>query len=298
MILLSFNIKIEPSRDAFPLHLGGALHGFVERAVLNHAPHLLPVLRPAGDDEYASLAIEPPPYGQPVTNHLRFGVVLFRDATQSWSVITRALIEQAPNGLNNCAIKIDSSSMIQPGSHVQPVVMNGRLIDPVPWPESPAAWLRRAEVTQPRPEALTTHLQTLEFRSPLLIGSRGSIRRDHQVPWPTLKTLLDSLAKRMLALEPELANFVGIAHGWRASELFEAVKPLTPADAPASQIQWPYAAHRGIFKPGIVGRLNFHAELGPVELALLHWGQWLGVGQQTTMGCGRYVYQPDRRLSN
>lgn len=267
------------------------MHGFVERAVLDHANHLIPVLRPTGDDEYASLAIEPPPFGQRISTHLRFGVVLFRDATQSWNVIVRALIEQAVNGINNRSIKIDRAWMYQPGSAVQPVVLDGRLIDPAPWPESPSAWVRRAH-SKSRGDITNCRVHALEFVSPLLLGSRGTIRRDHRVPWPTLKTLLDSIAKRMLVLEYELGQAIGIASGWRANDMYEHVTSLTPADSPAAQVQWQYSQHRGIHKPGIVGTLVFTAELGPVEFALLEWGQWLGVGQQTTMGCGRYIYKP------
>lgn len=291
MLMLAIDSEIGPGNNKLPEHLGGALHGFVERAVLEHAGHLIPVLRPDGDDEFASLAIEPPPFGQPIGNLLRFGVVLFRDATQSWSVIVRALVEQAANGINNRATRIDSLVMIQPGSPIQAVVIGGRLVDPAPWPESPSAWIRRAN-TKPTQEISGYRVHAIEFRSPLLIGSRGIIRRDHRVPWPTLKTLLDSIAKRMLALEPELGKAIGIAPGWRANSVYDDIPPLTPATTPATQIQWQYSHHRGIYKPGIVGTLIFTAELGPVEFALLEWGQWLGIGQQTTMGCGRYIYKP------
>lgn len=291
MLMLAVDAEIGLGKNKLPEHMGGALHGFVERAVLEHAGHLIPVLRPDGDDEFASLAIEPPPFGQQIDNLLRFGIVLFRDATQSWSIIARALCEQASMGINNRSAKIDRVLMYQPGSPVQAVVIDGRLVDPTPWPESPSAWIRRTN-TKPNQESSGYRVHALEFRSPLLIGSRGVIRRDHRVPWPDLKTLLDSIAKRMLALEPELGNAIGIAHGWSASSVFDGVTPLTPADTPATQIQWPYALHRGIYKPGIVGTLIYTAELGPTEFALLEWGQWLGLGQQTTMGCGRYIYKP------
>lgn len=290
MLMLAVEAVVDPKGASLPRHLGGALHGFVERALLNHACHLIPVLRPEGDDEYASLAIEPPPFGQRIATQLRFGCILFRDATQSWSVIARALLEQASNGINNRAIEIDRAWVYQPGGLPQAVVVGGRLIDEESWPESPAAWVRRAAVRIPEEEAVV-RAYSLEFRSPLLLGSRGSIRRDHKVPWPTLKSLLDSIAKRMVVLEPELAQMMGIVQGWRASDRFDQVEALTPADRPATQVQWPYSVHRKIFKPGIVGELIFVTQLGPAELALLEWGQWLGVGQQTTMGCGRYIYK-------
>lgn len=289
--MLAVDAEIDAGKNPLPEHMGGTLHGFVERAVMQHASHLMPVLRPNGDDEFASLVIEPPPFGQPINELLRFGIVLFRDATQGWSVIARALLEQAASRINNRSTRIQQVLMIQPGSLAQAVVRHGRLVDPVPWPESPAAWIRRTAI-QTGSNLSAHRIHRLELRSPLLIGARGSIRREQRVPWPTLKNLLDSSAKRMLALEPELAHTIGIAHGWSAHSALESVTPLTPADAPARQIQWPYAPQRGIYKPGIVGTLIYHAELSPTECALLEWGQWLGLGQQTTMGCGRYIYKP------
>ena len=292
MLMLAVEAAVDPVGRPLPEHLGGVLHGFVERALLNHASHLIPVLRPEGDDEYASLAIEPPPFGQHIATQLRFGCILFRDATQSWSVIARALLEQAKeNDINNRAIQVVRAWIYQPGSQPQAVVVDGRLIDETPLPESPGAWVRRSAIRVPE-VAAAIRAYSLEFRSPLLLGSRGYIRREHKVPWPTLKSLLDSIAKRMVVLEPDLAQMMGIVQGWRAGDRFDQIEALTPADKPATQVQWPYSVHRGIFKPGIVGELIFVAQLGPAELALLEWGQWLGVGQQTTMGCGRYVLRP------
>ncbi|MDD5028529.1 MAG: CRISPR system precrRNA processing endoribonuclease RAMP protein Cas6 [Rhodoferax sp.] len=289
--MLAVEAALGPGRAELPLHLGGILHGFVERAILNHAPYLIQVLRPTGDDDYASMAIEPPHFGPLTDPKLRFGLILFRDATQSWSVITRALLAQACMGLNQRHLEIQRSWIYQPGSPVQAIVMDGQLIDDTPWPESPSAWIRRA----PHPKTAPGHhlqVHQLEFRSPLLLGARGNIRRTQQVPWPSLKSLLDAIAKRMLVLEPELGQAIGLAQGWRARDALAEIQALTSAAAPALQVQWPYAAHRSIYKPGIVGSLTYVAALDASETALLHWGQWLGVGQQTTLGCGRYVWSP------
>ena len=124
----------------------------------------------------------------------------------------------------------------------------------------------------------------------LIVGGRNAIRRENMVPWPTLKTLLDSISKRMLALEPELAAHIGIATDWQAKAELDEVLPLTPPSSPARQIEWQYSFKRNINKPGIVGVLIYHAPLNRTEVSLLEWGQWLGLGQQTTMGCGRYIY--------
>lgn len=292
--MLAVEATLGSGRNELPSHLGGILHGFVERAVLNHAPHLISVLRPAGEDSYASMALEVPRFGPFADECLRFGLILYRDATQSWNVILRALLAQTAMGLNQRAMEIRRSWICQPGSQVQAVVMDGQLMDETPWPESPAAWIRRAIQPDTAYESLL-QVHQLDFQSPLLLGARTSIRHAQRVPWPSLKSLLDGIAKRMQVLEPELGASIGLVQGWRASDAWAATYALTPAAAPATQVQWPYAAHRGIYKPGIVGQLTYVAALGRTESALLEWGQWLGVGQQTTMGCGRYVYQPGTR---
>ncbi|HNC18206.1 MAG TPA: CRISPR system precrRNA processing endoribonuclease RAMP protein Cas6 [Accumulibacter sp.] len=288
--MIAVEAALEAAAEPLPPHLGGILHGFVERALLNHAHSLMPAIRPEGSDEYANLAIEPPPYGQPVETRFRFGCLLFGDASASWRLLVRAILKQAGFGLNKRALSIRQVWVCQAGGLLEAVVSDGQFIDESCSSESPA-WVKHAKL-RPPDEAKALHACCLEFRSPLLLGSRGRIRRDRQVPWPTLKSVLDSIAKRMRALEPELANALAISSDWCADERFEQVDALTPAASPAQQVQWPYAIHRGIFKPGIVGKLIFVAPLGPVELALLEWGQWLGVGQQTTMGCGRYVLRP------
>ena len=282
--------RLGEGRNILPKHLGGVLHGFVERAVMEHANHLLPVLRPDGNDEYASLAIEPPPYGMELTDELRFGVILFRDASQSWGVIARALVQQTSSKLLNRNLNILQAWMVQPGGELQPAVLNDCMVDPLPWPESPSAWLRRMPQTS-LDEEPQNNMHTLHFRSPLIVGGRNAIRRENMVPWPTLKTLLDSISKRMLALEPELAAHIGIATDWQAKAELDEVLPLTPPSSPARQIEWQYSFKRNINKPGIVGTLVYHASLSRTEVFLLEWGQWLGVGQQTTMGCGRYIYR-------
>ena len=281
--------RLGDGHNSLPMHFGGVLHGFVERAVMEYAPHLIPLLRPAGKDEYACLALAPPPYDQAVDGVLRFGIILFRDATQSWNQIARAILQQAESKILNRKVSIELAWMCQPGRDMQPAILHERMVDPPPWPESPAAWLRNFELSHEYThEEIALH--RLDFSSPLLVVSRNSIRRENTMPWPQLKTLLDSIGKRMQVLEPELAQHVGLYPEWEADDYFATVSPLTTPAKPAQQVHWQYSNSRSILKPGIVGELFYCCRIGDLEKALLEWGQWLGVGQQTTMGCGRYTY--------
>lgn len=270
-------------------HWGGALHGFVEGAALHHAPHLLPLLRPDGMDGYSAMAIEVPPFATPNADELSFGIVLFAHAAQAWAPLLRALMLQTASGLQGRAWQMRTVTLLQPGSAVLGVVTHGRLSDPLPEPEDTGAWVRRAK--QPALQSGVC-LHTLHLRSPLLLGGRDRIRREQTPAWPSLGSVLNSIARRAWALEPALALAIGTPQGWQAPEFLSKLQPLTlPAD-PARAIHWSYDARRSIVKPGLVGPLIYPAQLDAACQLLLYWGQWLGVGQQTTLGCGRYVWQP------
>lgn len=287
-------LAFESHLDGYPakpvLHWGGALHGFIECAALHHAKHLLPLIRPNGFDGYSSMAIEVPPFAQMSSPQLRFGVVLFRNAALTWAQLLRAMVKQSSSGLHGVAIQLLTAYLVDPTKPTMELMRDGRVKDLLPQSESEGAWVRRLNWST-AVDASEPQLHRLIFRSPLLLGGRDKIRREQNVPWPTLKSILDSLSKRILALEPELARRIGINSDWTVPEGLEVIRPLTPPEDPAHQVNWSYAPRRGIVKPGIVGTLIYPAALDATCTSLLQWGQWLGVGQQTTMGCGRYVWQ-------
>ena len=72
MLKLEFDFALGPGREPLPDYLGGVLHGYVEGAVKNHDPHILPVLRPGGADGIAHFMILPPPMTITVEGALRF----------------------------------------------------------------------------------------------------------------------------------------------------------------------------------------------------------------------------------
>ena len=58
----------------------------------------------------------------------------------------------------------------------------------------------------------------------------------------------------------------------------------------------PGSPPRRLVLPGITGSLIYPASADAarcrLEAALLYWGQWLGLGQKTTLGCGRFTWTP------
>lgn len=304
MLLLTFDLFIAPGRKPLPAHLGGVLHGYVEGAVKHHAPHLLPVLRPNGDNRAAHFAILPPPVSPSLDCELRFGVMLFGAASDMWPQFAQALLAQQDRQINRREARIRAAWLQQPGGASHAIVAQGQWLGSEPelapgyiWPGLAMAGLDHGAVPC---------VFQLTFRSPLLLASRKAQRERlfacGTLPWPTLGSVLDSIAQRLRELEPGLAGSLGISPAWKASAASHDCAALTPAADAARQEMWPYAstprsagdnatasAHRKLLIPGIIGTLAYPASGEEHEHALLYWGQWLGVGQKTTMGWGSYA---------
>lgn len=306
MLMLTLDLQIGPGHKPLPPHLGGALHGFVESGVKNHAPHLLPVLRPDGPNQAAHFMILPPPLGEILPDSLRFGIMLYGASAWACPVLLRALLEQQSSGLNGRPIRIAQAWSANPFGDAHALLERGKLIDGA----EDLPMVRQVQVypgPTTRGEGSST-LYRLSFRSPLLLASRKA-QRDRRrladgLPWPSLASILDSIADRIRSLEPELAEALNLPPEWSAPEALRDLEPLTPAGSPARQIAWEYsatprpapdkeesppAARRTLTLPGIVGDLIYPVTGIEHEQTLLHWGQWLGVGQKTTLGCGHYT---------
>lgn len=306
MLMLTLELELGPGRTPLPAHLGGALHGFVERGVKNHAPHLLPVLRPNGLDQAAHFMILPPPLWETIEDHFRFGVILYGACEGAWPVMLRALLSQQCNGLNGRRMHIRQAWSTDPAGDTYALLTEGNIVEGTEEPPITRNVQNLAESTPHRSDSVI--LYRLSFRSPLLLASRKAQRDRRRIlgglPWPSLASILDSIAERMRCMEPELANALNLAPDWSAPEAARGIEPLTPAALPASQVEWEYSAtprvaadesdgvpdRRRTFPiPGIVGDLIYPATGIEHEHSLLYWGQWLGVGQKTTMGCGCYA---------
>lgn len=306
MLMLRLELWISPGHAPLPAHLGGVLHGFVEGGVKNHAPHLLPVMRPNGNHQAAHFMILPPPAEAAVGECLSFAIILYSACGDSWPVLLRALLEQQTCGLNNRRIRIDHAWCVLPGGDAYELLEQGQLLrvpDGIPMARDVAAL---ADKTPSSPETRGWH--RLSFRAPLLLASRKAQRnKAHQaegLPWPPLGSVLDSIADRMRALEPRLAAALNLTPDWSAPKATRQIVPFTTTTSPARQVTWDYTStprqaygeeqatppqRRTLSLPGIVGDLVYPAAGIEHEHALLYWGQWLGVGQKTTLGCGSYA---------
>lgn len=281
MRLVSLRLALAPVHGTLPPAWGGVLHGFVERAVMNHAPALLPLMRPDGRQGLARFMVLPPPDsgvgGDEEGWQLTFGLMLFGDLADHVATLIDALAAQCAHRLQGHPARLLSADFHDAPTHP---------------PALPVQAVR---------------LHRLVLRSPLLLASGGAthagMRRHGQLPWPPLGSVLESIAARLRSLAPDLALDLGfdaadVAPGfqpqrWRASPAQWQTEPLTPAADPAREIVSPYAtrSHR-LDTPGLIGTLCFLSSEPALECTLLYWGQWLGVGQKTTMGFGSYVWTP------
>lgn len=271
MRLLSLRLAVEVDvrpGGAWPLAWGGVLHGFVERAAMNHAPALLSLMRPEGRQGLARFTILPPPEG--CGDELAFGLMLFGDLADHAAPLVDALARQCAHRLHGRPTRLLAAEV-----HDAPACTPA-----LPVPVS------------------AIRLHRLVLRSPLLLASgsatHAGLRRHGQLPWPPLGSVLESIAARMHALAPVLAQeLLGPSDRWQASPAQWHAEPLTPAADPAREVVARYATrtHR-LDTPGLLGTLCYLSEAPEVESALLYWGQWLGVGQKTTMGFGSFVWTP------
>lgn len=291
MLQLTLDLQLDADGHTLPRHLGGVLHGFVEGAVLRHAVHCLPLLRPGGVHQPARFMIVAPPYDLPAKPRLRFGLRLYGAAATVWRDILAALLEQQDRGLHGRSCRIVAAHLAEPDRPPATLWNDHRIEADVPPPLVPAS-------LSDRPTA-PYHFR---FTTPLLLASRKAQRRaPERLPWPSLGSLLDSIAERLRRLEPGLAEAIGLPSHWRAPQEAWAIHPLPHPEAAARQIPWEYTStprpkadappcsgRRTLHLQGIVGDLVY-SHLGLAhERPLLYWGQWLGVGQKTTLGCGDY----------
>jgi hypothetical protein len=303
MLALRLTCALGPGRTPLPDHLGGDLHGFVEGAVLTHTPHLLPVLRPGGEHGTPHFALGVLSQERGDAENLTFEVLLYGSASSAWRQIVRALYKQTASRFLGRPIAMTACELETPDSPARLVLLDARLL------ESSEAIddylpLTASRFPTPMPDA-PPRLYALEFVSPLLLASRKAQRRGapdaRALPWPPLGRVLESLAARIRTLEPELAEVIGLDANWHASDEALTLTPLTRAAAPARQVFVPYRstprnavsqpgidARRSFDIPGIVGELVYPANDEPLEFPLLYWGQWLRVGQKSTLGFGAY----------
>ncbi|KDB50828.1 hypothetical protein X805_35720 [Sphaerotilus natans subsp. natans DSM 6575] len=283
MRLMSLQLLLGP-RSGAQAAWGGVLHGFVERAAMNHAPELLPLLRPGGRQAPAHFAVLPPPVtdgpqaesaDEDDPEPLDFGIVLFGALAEQADELAQALRMQCASRLHGRLARLGEVRVIDAPSHLPALAVE------------PASAIR---------------LHRLELRAPLLLASGSAThagwRQYRHLPWPSLGSVLESIAARLRVLAPTQAAQLGLDAlparlRWRAAPAQWQIEPLTPASRPAREIVLPYQTREHHLAPsGLIGTLIYPSHHPEQEAALLYWGQWVGVGQKTTMGFGSYAWIP------
>lgn len=286
MLILTLDTNLSAGRTALPEHLGGVLHGFVERSILNHAPHLMPILRPADGNIEPHYALMPPHYGARIENRLRFGLKLFSKAEGTWLQFARALMLQRHSGIEGRSVHVLGVHLSTMAGETVQVASDDRwhISAEEEIPHFSSAPSKRFPILADQPSGACP---VLTFGNPMTLGSRHKQRSEELLPWPSLGSILSSIAKRIQALEPELAAALQLPPHWRPPAELTEVLPFISSAAPATRWTWRYKPSIPI--PVVTGTLAYPA----IDIAfgneLLYLGQWMGVGGRAGLGFGHYV---------
>jgi hypothetical protein len=136
----------------------------------------------------------------------------------------------------------------------------------------------------------------IELQAPCHINSmnRRSHQADHALPF-TLVSIVRSVQRRMQHLEPGLAAQCGFqTPEWQAA--MKTIWPhriAQPELTDVASCPWPYVSrntpgHAPVWMPGLQGRLHYQTPLPAMVAQVLDIGQWIGIGQKTSLGMGWY----------
>jgi len=271
---------------------GGMLHGLVETALTRYSPKLWTDLR-GPDNRSPRYALRVPQDSAthwPGGHAFELGIMLFAPVQHLWGDVLAALTQGPPLHLGHtrspCVahdVRIHrpgapSLSLLQAMSHAGQNLAH--------WQASPL----------PAQEAQQLRIQ---LQAPCLISSEGR-RLDPQLalrPY-TLSSIVRSVSRRMQTLEPTLAQAYGVGSStWQAS--CQSLWPHQVAShSHISPRPWPYASRN---TPGqhpvtiaaIEGEMHFSGPTPANIVSLLHIGQWMGLGQKTSLGMGWYGVETD-----
>lgn len=130
----------------------------------------------------------------------------------------------------------------------------------------------------------------LQLLTPVSISSPAKRTQGLDATPVSLARWVKALRLRLSELEPRFAEqfeFQGTA--WLTQE--HALRDVAVTQAEIRLQNWTYGSRTKtnlINLHGQVGTMRFKGRIAPRVLALLELGQWLGVGQRTTLGHGWY----------
>lgn len=151
---------------------------------------------------------------------------------------------------------------------------------PLDWPE-PLARINAAD----------TMTLSLQWLTPLHMVSRRQLAAGFGDQPPSLLRITRSLARRAPAFAPGWADTLGLgAPDWRNAE--EHWREAVRIQQTTKTFPWRYGSRTKqmpVLRHGLVGGQTFVAKSIPVLESLLLAGQWLGVGEGASFGCGGYA---------
>lgn len=289
MILISLKLELlngrpKPAYTAAPF-LGGVLHGFFENLIRVHKPEIAQALGMTQNNQYKYYAVLPPPFDSSAEqktdiNLLGCGIMLFGQAKQFLPSILPILQYWHEIRLDGRCDKIKKQEIhvCSPGN--PPRLWDGK---------------QMASIESINPEFNYTFNAgdgvILSFLTPLVLENAKQKAKSAADTPPALLRLTRSLAKRIQALEPELAKTLQIGSTtWIEAE--ELIRGIPIHQHHLTRVHWHYGSRTKkypIMRSGLTGRIHYDGSIPAPIMALLNWGCWFGIGQGASLGQGMYV---------
>lgn len=221
----------------------------------------------------APYVIEPPIIKHPLTKgeSFRFGLVLIGQAHDYLEVIVLAFARALARGLGAGRTPCALTSVTQE---------DGATI----WQAGRRAMAELTPMTLAQVPG-TTRAQLI-FTSPLRLQSQGSPIKRHELD---ARRLLITLARRCQLLADIHQN--GQATQLNFDELVSTAASIRLSSELLQWFDWErYSSRqrRSMKLGGLIGTLTLEGDLSPFT-DILHLGQWLHVGKETTFGLGQYT---------
>lgn len=243
--------------------LGGMLHGLVSSVWWDELPRAAP-----GQDPSQFRIIAPP-----VTQNswldprqgLQFQILLAEPLAERRQALELALrnIRHVTDGAERYVVQEVQTQWL-----------------PLAWPEPSA-----------RAGAAETVTLSLQWLTPLHMVSRRQLAAGFGDQPPSLKRIVRSLVRRASDFSPAWAQALGLASpAWRNVE--EHWHDAVRLEQDTKAFAWRYGSRTKqtpVLRHGLVGGQAFAAKTNAVLETLMLAGQWLGVGEGASFGCGGYV---------
>lgn len=258
--------------------LGGVLHGTLEHLISQYAPQVLSsklgVLERSGH-ALKRYRLLPPEYGHfqsldLTTPHysLTFGLLLYGLDADEAHIVAQVLEQHW--------------RLLTLGGHRDSVVDVTMAILPI-------------DLLSQR-SAHPTDTVTLTFQSPFQLKAIYA-NPNQATPSPSLLSIVRSIKNKALEVAPEAALTLGCHKSFEQQtdawiEAEEAIRPVLANTPNLEKISWRYGScskSRKLHFSGVMGTMEFKANLPDEIYTLLQWGAWLGVGEKSTFGQGMYL---------